>query len=59
MVSDNAKTFKAAAKTAAAISESSTIADHISRVGVKWTFKRAPWWVSGEHLKFGGSMLVT
>ena len=41
MVSDNAKTFK----TVAAIVESSTIADHLSRVGVKWTFnlERAPW----------------
>ena len=41
MVSDNAKTFK----TVAAIVESSTIADHLSIVGVKWTFnlERAPW----------------
>jgi hypothetical protein len=43
MVSDNAKTFKAAAKTVAAIVESSTIANHLS---VKWTFnlERALWW---------------
>ena len=46
MVSDNAKTFKAAAKTVAAIVENSRIADHLSTISVKWTFnlERAPWW---------------
>ena len=46
MVSDNAKTFKAAAKTISAIVEDPTVTDHLSKVGVKWTFnvERAPWW---------------
>ena len=46
MVSDNAKTFKAAARAIAAVVKSSTISDHLSNVGTKWTFnlERAPWW---------------
>ena len=46
MVSDNAKTFKAAVKTISAIVEDPTVTDHLSKVGVKWTFnvERAPWW---------------
>ena len=43
MVSDNAKTFKAAARAIAATVESSTINDYL---GIQWTFnlERAPWW---------------
>ena len=44
MVSDNAKTFKAAAKTITSVV--SDVADHLSRRHVTWIFnlERAPWW---------------
>lgn len=46
MVSDNAKTFKAAAKALALIMESSSVTKHLSSVGVTWSFNvaKAPWW---------------
>lgn len=46
MVSDNAKTFKSAARVIAKIVESSKVNDHLSNLGVRWTFnlERAPWW---------------
>lgn len=46
MVSDNAKTIKAAAKALAAIVESSTVTRYLSNVGVRSLFNvaRAPWW---------------
>ena len=44
--SDNAKTFKAAARMVKTIMETSVVANLFSDIGVKWAFnlERAPWW---------------
>ena len=46
VVSDNAKTFKAAARMVKTIVETSQVTRYLSNVGVRWTFnvERAPWW---------------
>ena len=48
MVSDNAKTFKAAAKivTARPTMRTSAINAYLSNIGIKWSFnlEKAPWW---------------
>ena len=46
IVSDNAKTFKAAQKTIADVLDSAEVKHHLSDVSVKWAFnlERAPWW---------------
>ena len=46
MISDNAKTFKAAAKALEKTMQYEEVQQHLSGVGVQWTFniKRAPWW---------------
>ena len=46
MISDNAKTFKAAAKMIAEVMESAEVKQYFSTVSVKWSFnlERAPWW---------------
>ena len=46
MVSDNAKTFKAAAKLVTATMRTSAINDYLSNIGIKWSLnlEKAPWW---------------
>ena len=46
MVSDNAKTFKSAAKTIHAILNSSEVQQYSLGIGMGWVFnlERAPWW---------------
>ena len=46
IVSDNAKTFKAAARMVAATLKTSIVKDYLGNVSVKWSFnvERAPWW---------------
>ena len=46
IVSDNAKTFKAAARMMTTIQQSSAVANYLGSLGVKWAFniERAPWW---------------
>ena len=46
MISDNAKTFKAAAKALEKTMQYEEVQQHLSGVGVQWTFniERAPWW---------------
>ena len=46
LVSDNAKTFKAAARMVAATLKTSIVKDYLGNIGVKWSFnvERAPWW---------------
>ena len=45
-VSDNGKTFKAAAKTIKAMLQHKEVQDYLSGAGVQWTFNlaRTPWW---------------
>ena len=45
IISDNAKTFKAAAKTIRATLESPEVLQYYCNMGMKWTFnlERAPW----------------
>ena len=45
-VSDNGKTFKAAAKAIQAIVKSREVQEHLTGLGVEWKFnvERAPWW---------------
>ena len=45
-VSDNGKTVKAASKTTAAMMRHEQVQQHLSEVGVQWTFNlaKAPWW---------------
>lgn len=45
-MSDNGKTFKAAAKAIQAIVKSPEVQEHLSGLGVEWRFnvERAPWW---------------
>lgn len=46
MISDNGKTFKAAAKTIHKLSKSDAVREYGSNVGVEWSFnlEKAPWW---------------
>ena len=46
IVSDNGKTFKAAAKAIQAIVKSREVQEHLAGLGVEWRFnvERAPWW---------------
>ena len=46
ILSDNAKTFKAAAKLLKSIFSHQEVKDHLSHLGVEWTFnlEKAPWW---------------
>ena len=46
VVSDNAKTFKATAKTVAATLESPEVKQYFANVNIKWSFnlEKAPWW---------------
>ena len=46
-VSDNGKTFKAAAKTIEAVMRDQDVQQYLSGIGVEWSFniERAPWWV--------------
>ena len=46
IVSDNGKTFKAAAKAIQAIMKSQQVQKHLTGLGVEWKFnvERAPWW---------------
>jgi hypothetical protein len=46
MLSDNAKTFKAAAKTIKIIFNHQAVKDYLSQVRVEWSFnlEKAPWW---------------
>ena len=46
IVSDNAKTFKAAAEAIQAIVTSREVQEHLTGLGVEWKFnvERAPWW---------------
>ena len=46
MISDNAKTFKAAAKTLREIANHPEVRMYLSQRGVEWSFniERAPWW---------------
>lgn len=45
-VSDNGKTFKAAAKAIQVIVKSQEVQEHLTGLGVEWRFnvERAPWW---------------
>ena len=45
-LSDNAKTFKAAAKAIATMLKEEDVKNYLSQVGIKWTFnlEKAPWW---------------
>lgn len=45
-LSDNGKTFKAAAKVIQAVLSDKEVQDHLSGLGVKWLFniEKAPWW---------------
>ena len=46
MLSDNAKTFKAADEAIQTLLADWNLSDHLSTLGVEWTFNlpRAPWW---------------
>lgn len=46
ILSDNGKTFKAAAKVVESIVDQPEVKLHLSQIGVKWCFnlERAPWW---------------
>ena len=46
ILSDNAKTFKAAAKLLKSIFSHQEVKDHLSHLGVEWIFnlEKAPWW---------------
>ena len=46
IMSDNAKTFKAASKTIADVLDSTEVKRHLSDVSVKWSFnlEKTPWW---------------
>lgn len=46
IISDNGKTFKAAAKTIQAVTNSREVQEHLAGLGVEWKFnvERAPWW---------------
>lgn len=45
-ISDNGKTFKAAAKFLGTVFKDDMVLDHLAGVGTDWTFniERAPWW---------------
>ena len=46
IISDNAKTFKSAAKMITAVLESAEVQQHFTNVNIKWSFnlEKAPWW---------------
>ena len=46
ILSDNAKTFKAATKLLKTIFDCQEVKDYLSNVGVEWVFnlEKAPWW---------------
>lgn len=46
MISDNAKTFKAASKAVTSLVEKSSVHDYLGGLGIKWAFnvERAFWW---------------
>ena len=46
MISDNAKTFKAAAKTLREIANHPEVKSYLSQHGIEWSFniEKAPWW---------------
>lgn len=45
-ISDNGKTFKAAAKFIKAMFKDDVVLEHLSSLGVEWKFnlEKAPWW---------------
>ena len=45
-LSDNAKTFKAAAKTIEAVVKDKYVTNYLSHIGIEWLFnlEKAPWW---------------
>ena len=45
-ISDNGKTFKAAAKVVKAVINDKNVQQHLSGIGVEWVFniEKAPWW---------------
>ena len=45
-ISDNGKTFKAAAQFVKAVFKEDAVQDHLAGQGSQWTFniERAPWW---------------
>ena len=53
MISDNAKTFKAAAGMILEIVESAEVKQYFTTVNIKWSFnlERAPWWGGGGHIR--------
>ena len=46
VMSDSAKTFKAAAKTVATTQESPEVKQYFANVSIEWSFnlEKAPWW---------------
>ena len=46
MISDNAKTFKAASRAVASLLGMSAVRAFLSNLGIKWAFhvEEAPWW---------------
>ena len=46
MISDNAKTFKAASRAVTSLVEASAVCTFLSNLGIKWAFnvEKAPWW---------------
>ena len=46
LISDNGKTFKAAAKYLGTVLKDGSVQEHLTRLGVTWQFnvERAPWW---------------
>ena len=46
IISDNAKTFKAAAKLIQTVFEHKEVKDYLLHTGIEWTFnpEKAPWW---------------
>ena len=46
LLSDNGKTFKAAAKVVGSIMDQQDVKQYLSQIGVKWCFnlEKAPWW---------------
>lgn len=45
-ISDNGRTFKAAANFIEAVFKDDVVSEHLSGLGVEWKFnlERAPWW---------------
>lgn len=51
IISNNAKTFKAAAKLITTIFNDKEVKEYLSDVGVEWAFnlEKAPWWVDSSR----------